>query len=45
MALNWNVANVEWSKFMFPPKSEKIKGKPKRDTNVVEFLWPPLTKV
>lgn len=31
--LNWNLANVEWSKSMFPPKAEKVQGKPKGYTN------------
>lgn len=31
--LNRNLANVEWSKSMFPPEAEKVQGKPKGYTN------------
>lgn len=38
------MANVEWSKIMFPPEAEKVQGKPKRDTKVMELFCSPLTK-
>lgn len=43
--LNWNMPNIEWSKFMFTPKTEKVQGKPKGDTDVMKFLWSSFTKM
>lgn len=39
-----NLANVERSKLMFPPKAKKIKSKPERDSKVMELFWSPLPK-
>lgn len=43
--LNWNLADIKWSKFMFPPKAKQVQGKPKGDTNIVKLFWSPLTKM
>lgn len=43
--LNWNMPNIEWSKFMFTPKPKKVQSKPKGDTNIMELLWSSFTKM
>lgn len=43
--LNLNLADIEWNKLMLPPKAEKVKSEPKRDTKIMEFLRPAILKM